>query len=42
MSFSASEASYNGVSQGVVKEGKIGTVGGRIDGTVGGRIDGLG
>ena len=41
MSFSASETSSNSVSQGVVKEGKIGTVGGGIDGTFGGRIYGL-
>ena len=41
-SFSASETSSNNVSQVSVKEGKIVTVGGRIDETVGGRIDGLG
>ena len=42
MSFSDSETSSNGFPQGVVKEGKIGTVGGIIDGTVGEIIDGLG
>ena len=39
MSFSASETMSNGVSQGVVKEGKNGTVRGIIDGTIGRRVD---